>query len=252
MAPTMPTYAPGQPRKRNVFDVLEVLPKDEGAKNVLVRVDFNVPMDGDKITDDSRIRGALPTIDAILKSGNNAILMSHMGRPKKVQTGADDGSERKKLSLIHVVPRLSELTGVDVRFVDDCIGEKVKEAVAELPKEGGAILVLENLRFYKDEEKGGESFTQSLASIADAYINDAFGTAHRPHASVSGVPGLLPKELCGVGCLVASEVAYLDFSHLGEDEKVAASKCSWASFHIFCFDNSCFFLFQFTNLSPYP
>jgi phosphoglycerate kinase len=225
MAPTMPTYAPGQTRKRNVLDVLEALPKDEGAKNVLIRVDFNVPMDGDKITDDSRIRGALSTIDIVLKSGNNAILMSHMGRPKKVQTGADeDGSERKKLSLNLVVPRLTELTGVDVRFVDDCIGEKVKDAVADLPNEGGAILCLENLRFYKDEEKNGESFTQSLASIADAYINDAFGTAHRAHASVSGVPGLLPKELCGVGCLVASEVAYLDFTQLGEDDKVAASK----------------------------
>jgi phosphoglycerate kinase len=228
MAPTVPTYAPGQTRKRNVYDVLDSLPKGEGAKNVLVRVDFNVPMDGYKITDDSRIRGALPTIDAILKSGNNAVLMSHMGRPKKVQSGTDDGSERKKLSLNLVVPRLSELAGVEVRFVDDCIGEKVKDAVADLPKEGGAILVLENLRFYKDEEKNVESFTQSLASIADAYVNDAFGTAHRAHASVSGVPGLLPKELCGVGCLVASEVAYLDFSQLGEDDRVAASKCSSA------------------------
>lgn len=227
MAHAMPAYAPGQTRKRNVFDVLEALPKGEGAKKVLVRVDFNVPMDGDKITDDSRIRGAIPTIDAILKSGNNAILMSHMGRPKKVSSGTDDGSERKKLSLEVVVPRLKELTGADVRFVDDCIGEKVNSAADELPKEGGSILVLENLRFYKDEEKNGESFTQSLASIGDAYINDAFGTAHRAHASVSGVPALLPKELCGVGCLVASEVAYLDFSQLGEDEKVAASKCSW-------------------------
>jgi len=94
--------------------------------------------------------------------------------------------------------------------------------VSKLPKEGGAILMLENLRFYKDEEKNGEDFTKSLASIADAYINDAFGTCHRAHASVSGVPSLLPKERCGVGCLVASEVAYLDFSHLGENEKVVA------------------------------
>lgn len=221
----MPEYKEGQTRKRNVFDVLEALPKGEGAKNVLVRVDFNVPINPDgKITDDSRIRGAIPTIEAILKSGNNAILMSHMGRPKKVQTGEDDGTQKAALSLNQVVPRLTELTGADVRFVDDCIGDKVKEAVGELPKEGGAILVLENLRFRKDEEKNVDSFAQGLASIADAYVNDAFGTAHRAHASVSGVPALLSPELCGIGCLVASEVAYLDFSTLGPNDKVAASK----------------------------
>lgn len=218
----MPTYAPGQTRKRNVNDVLETLGKDGEAKNILVRVDFNVPMDGDKITDDSRIRGAIPTIKIILNSGNNAILMSHMGRPKLVQKGEDDGTQRAKLSLKHVVPTLKELSGADVKFVEDCIGDEVKAAVAELPKTGGSILVLENLRFRKDEEKNEESFAQGLASIADAYINDAFGTAHRAHASVSGVPALLPKEKCGVGCLIASEVAYLDFSQLGEGEKVAA------------------------------
>eukprot|EP00534_Pseudo-nitzschia_fraudulenta_P000735 CAMPEP_0201123526 /NCGR_PEP_ID=MMETSP0850-20130426/7423_1 /ASSEMBLY_ACC=CAM_ASM_000622 /TAXON_ID=183588 /ORGANISM="Pseudo-nitzschia fraudulenta, Strain WWA7" /LENGTH=433 /DNA_ID=CAMNT_0047390495 /DNA_START=93 /DNA_END=1394 /DNA_ORIENTATION=+ len=219
----MPTYAPGQTRKRNVNDVLETFGKDGGSKNILVRVDFNVPMDGDgKITDDSRIRGAIPTIEIILKSGNNAILMSHMGRPKLVQKGEDDGTQRSALSLKNVIPRLTELTGAEVRFVDDCIGDKVKEAVAGLPETGGSILVLENLRFRKDEETNVESFAQGLASIADAYINDAFGTAHRAHASVSGVPALLPKEKCGVGCLVASEVAYLDFSQLGEGDKVAA------------------------------
>lgn len=149
MPPSMPTYAPGQTRKRNVNDVLESLDKD-GAKNILIRVDFNVPMDADfNITDDSRIRGAIPTIDIILKSGNNAILMSHMGRPKKVQRGEDDGTQRAALSLLHIVPRLKELTGTDVLFVEDCIGEDVKEAVAKLPSTGGAILVLENLRFRK-------------------------------------------------------------------------------------------------------
>lgn len=223
-ATTMPTYAPGQTRKRNVNDVIEALGKDSGSKNILVRVDFNVPMDPNgKITDDSRIRGAMPTIEIILKSGNNAILMSHMGRPKKVQKGEDDGTQRAALSLKHVIPRLKELSGVtDVRFVDDCIGEKVKAAVADLPNNGGSILVLENLRFRKDEETNLESFAQELASIADAYVNDAFGTAHRAHASVSGVPALLPKDKCGVGCLIASEIAYLDFSQLGEGEKVAA------------------------------
>jgi hypothetical protein len=228
----MPEYKEGQTRKRNVFDVLDALPKNEGAKNVMIRyvpfedrsesiglhidcfhifvavnanfcilvvililyptfpsnlsVDFNVPMDADgKITDDSRIRGAIPTIEAVLKSGNNAILMSHMGRPKKVQTGEDDGTQKAALSLNHVVPRLKELTGADVRFVDDCIGDKVNDVVKELPKEGGTILVLENLRFRKDEEKNVDSFAKGLAANADAYINDAFGTAHRAHASVS-------------------------------------------------------------------
>jgi len=219
----MPTYAPGQTRKRNVSDVLETLGKDGDSKNILVRVDFNVPMDGNgKITDDSRIRGAIPTIEIILKSGNNAILMSHMGRPKMVQNGEDDGTQRAALSLKNVITRLKELSGADVQFVDDCIGTKVKEAVDELPKTGGSILVLENLRFRKDEELNVDYFARGLASIADAYINDAFGTAHRAHASVSGVPALFPKEKCGVGCLVASEVAYLDFSQLGEGEKVAA------------------------------
>jgi len=219
----MPTYAPGQTRKRNVNDVLEVFDNDCDAKNILVRVDFNVPMDGNgEITDDSRIRGALPTIGIILKSKNNAILMSHMGRPKMVQKGEDDGTQRAALSLQNIIPRLKELSGADVRFVDDCIGEKVKNAVAELPKIGGSILVLENLRFRKDEENNVNAFSQELASIADAYVNDAFGTAHRAHASVSGVPSCLPKERCGVGCLIASEMAYLDFSQLGESEKVAA------------------------------
>jgi phosphoglycerate kinase len=230
---TMPQTAPGQARKRNVFDILESMP--EGGKNILVRVDFNVPMNADfKITDDSRIRGALPTIEAILKANHNAILVSHMGRPKAVQKGEDkDGSQRAALSLKHVQGRLSELSGVQVRFVDDCIGNKVKEAVSNLPKEGGAILLLENLRFYKEEEKNGADFTQSLASIADAYINDAFGTCHRAHASVSGVPSLLPKEKCGVGCLVAKEVAFLDFSSLDKNEVVAAGTSNMAPMNLF-------------------
>jgi phosphoglycerate kinase len=220
----IPQPPAGATRKRNIFDVLESLPSDEGAKNILVRVDFNVPLNKEmKITDDSRIRGALPSIQAILKAKHNAILVSHMGRPKAVQKGEDaDGSQRKEMSLANVQERLAELAGTPVQFVDDCIGDKVKDAVSKLPKEGGAIMLLENLRFYKDEEKNGSEFTASLASIADAYINDAFGTCHRAHASVSGVPGLLPKEKCGVGCLVAKEVAFLDFTHMDEKEVVAA------------------------------
>ena len=222
---SLPPAVPGQLRKRNVFDILESLPIGD-AKNILVRVDFNVPMNAEfDITDDSRIRGAMPSIEAILKANHNAILMSHMGRPKLVQKGEDtDGAQRKALTLQHVKDRLSELSGVKVQFVEDCIGDKVKDAVSKLPKEGGAILLLENLRFHKEEEKNGEAFAKSLASLADAYVNDAFGTCHRAHASVAGVPALLPKEKCGVGSLVAKEVAFLDFSSLGDDEIVAAGE----------------------------
>ena len=211
-------------RKRNVSDVLKEL---QGNKNVLVRVDFNVPMTPDTfaITDDSRIRGALPTIETILNAGHNCILMSHMGRPKLVQKGEDaDGSQRKSLTLKHVQARLAELSKTEVQFVDDCIGDKVKEAVAQLPSSGGSILLLENLRFYKEEEKNDEGFCKSLSSLADAYINDAFGTCHRAHASVSGVPAQMEATKCGVGSLVAKEVAFLDFTNLKENDVVAAGK----------------------------
>ena len=226
----IPQLAPGQVRKRNVFDILEMFDADNApgttAKNILIRVDFNVPMTAtQEITDDSRIKGALPTIAAVLKAKHNCILMSHMGRPKQVQSATDaDGSERASLSLTHVVDRLSELTSTKVQFVNDCIGPDVKDAVSKLPTTGGAILLLENLRFYKQEEKNDPVFGGQLASIADAYVNDAFGTCHRAHASVSGVPALLSPKQCGVGCLVASEVAYLDFTGLGPDDKIAAGE----------------------------
>jgi phosphoglycerate kinase len=227
----IPQLAPGQVRKRNVFDILELFggsttTSSHKAKNILIRVDFNVPMNSEgKITDDSRIRGALPTIAAVLQAKHNCILMSHMGRPKAVQTGKDtDGAERAALSLNHVVDRLSELSGIPVQFVPDCIAPQVKDAASKLPTTGGAILLLENLRFYPQEEANDPVFAQALASIADAYVQDAFGTCHRAHASVSGVPALLPASKCGVGCLVASEVAYLDFTSLGPNDKVAAGK----------------------------
>jgi phosphoglycerate kinase len=233
MESTIPQLAPGQVRKRNVFDILEGLDDTSsgGGKNILVRVDFNVPMTADfSITDDSRIRGALPTISAVLKAKHNVILMSHMGRPKLVQKGEDaDGAQRKQKTLRHVQQRLSELlanttatTDIQVQFVEDCIGDKVKDAVSKLPKEGGAVLLLENLRFYKQEEQNDEAFAQSLANLADAYVNDAFGTCHRAHASVSGVPTLMDKNKCGVGCLVAKEIAFLDFTSIGENESIAA------------------------------
>jgi phosphoglycerate kinase len=149
-------------RKRNVMDVIDSL--DENKKNILVRVDFNVPMDGDgKITDDSRIRGAMPTIEAILKAKDNAILVSHMGRPKLVQKGGDDDEtkeQRKKLSLEPVAKYLGGLLGQEVIFGADCVGPKAEEAVASLPAEGGGVCLLENLRFHKQEEKNDPEFAK--------------------------------------------------------------------------------------------
>jgi len=159
-------------RKRNVKDVLKHITatQNEKASNVLIRVDFNVPMAYDddasgngKITDDSRIRAAIPTINAVIDAGCNAILVSHCGRPKLVQSGADDDAtklERKKLSLRPAADRLAELLEKPVVFGEDCMGEKAASAVGGLPKEGGAVVLLENLRFYKDEEKNVPEFAK--------------------------------------------------------------------------------------------
>lgn len=227
-------------RRINIDDVLENIRDskkknnltDDKATNILVRVDFNVPMNANgTISDDSRIRASLPTIRKIIDHANNlncnAILMSHMGRPKLVQKGEDNEEtrmQRIKLSLHPVAKRLQALLSEshEVNFVSDCIGSEVEEAVSALPKGGGSVLVLENLRFYKQEEKNDLDFAKSLSSLGDAYINDAFGTCHRAHASVFGVPSLMPKDLIGIGCLVASEVAYLDFDNLNEDSLITA------------------------------
>src|SRR5689334_17634789 len=146
-------------------------------QKALVRVDFNVPLDKKTfaITDDTRIRGALPTIKKILGDGGSVILMSHLGRPlKKLK---EDGSvDVEKHSLKHIVAPLSRLLNKEVIFADDCIGEKAKQFATEL-KPGG-VLLLENLRFYKEEEKGNEDFAGKLASLGSFYVNDAFGTAH--------------------------------------------------------------------------
>ncbi|HET8829433.1 MAG TPA: phosphoglycerate kinase [Pelobium sp.] len=145
-------------------------------KKALVRVDFNVPLDADyNITDDKRMTAAMPTIKKILKDGGSVILMSHLGRPKDGPT--------EKYSLKHIVKHLSELTGAKVEFADDCIGKEAKEKAADLPT--GGVLLLENLRFYKEEEKGDKDFAEKLAKLGDVYVNDAFGTAHRAHASTA-------------------------------------------------------------------
>lgn len=144
-------------------------------KKAIIRVDFNVPLDDDfKVTDTTRIEAAKPTVDTILNQGGSVILMSHLGRPK----GKED-----KYSLKHIVDKVSDILGKDVKFAEDCIGEKAEQAAADLKP--GEVLLLENLRFYKEEEAGDEEFAQKLAKLGDVYVNDAFGTAHRAHASTT-------------------------------------------------------------------
>ena len=144
-------------------------------KKVLVRVDFNVPLDEQfHITDDSRMRATVSTLQKIIKDGGSLILMSHLGRPKDGPTD--------KFSLKHIVQRLGELMGLPVQFANDCIGKEAIEKAQKLKP--GQILLLENLRFYKQEEKGDLDFARQLAQLGDLYVNDAFGTAHRAHASL--------------------------------------------------------------------
>ncbi len=166
-------------------------------KKALVRVDFNVPLDKDyNITDDNRMTAALPTINKILKDGGEVILMSHLGRPK--------GGFEEKYSLKHLVPHLSDLLGQQVEFANDCIGPEAIEKAKDLEK--GEVLLLENLRFYKEEEQGDKDFAEKLAALGDVYVNDAFGTAHRAHASTSVIAQFFPDAKC-FGYLMASELA---------------------------------------------
>ncbi|QXU42360.1 phosphoglycerate kinase [Pedobacter sp. D749] len=165
-------------------------------KKALIRVDFNVPLDDEfKITDDKRIRAALPTISKILKDGGAVILMSHLGRPKDGPTD--------KYSLKHILSDLSALVGVEVKFADDCIGESAVKQAADL--KSGEVLLLENLRFYKEEEKGDVGFAEKLSKLGDVYVNDAFGTAHRAHASTSIIAQFFPDAKY-FGYLMASEL----------------------------------------------
>lgn len=165
-------------------------------KKALVRVDFNVPLDDNfNITDDTRIQGAAPTLKKILSDGGSLILMSHLGRPK--------GKPSNEFSLQHIVAHLSEVLGVTVKFATDCIGEEAEKAAGEL--QGGEVLLLENLRFHAEEEKGDEAFAKELSKLGDVYVNDAFGTAHRAHASTSVVAKFFPESKY-FGYLMASEL----------------------------------------------
>lgn len=166
-------------------------------KRALIRVDFNVPLDAEfNITDDSRITAALPTITKILKDGGSVILMSHLGRPKEGPTD--------KYSLKHILSHLSKLLGLTVKFAADCIGNDAIEQSKNL--KAGEVLVLENLRFYKEEEKGNEEFAAKLSILGDFYVNDAFGTAHRAHASTAIIAKFFPTAKC-FGYVMAKEVA---------------------------------------------
>jgi len=165
-------------------------------KKALIRVDFNVPLNSDfAVTDTSRIEAAKPTILKVLEDGGSAILMSHLGRPK--------GQKNPDLSLQHICQTVSEVIGVEVKFVADSIGNEVQQAVAEL--EDGQVLLLENLRFYAEEEVGDNSFAKELSKNGDIYINDAFGTAHRAHASTTVVAKFFGEEKC-FGQLLSNEI----------------------------------------------
>jgi len=167
-------------------------------EKALVRVDFNVPLD-DKynITDDTRIRAAIPTIKKILADGGKAILMSHLGRPKDGPT--------EKYSLNHLVPHLRKLLKTPIIFAEDCIGSPAEKAIAKA--QPGQVVLLENLRFYKEEEKGDKAFAERLAKLGDVYVNDAFGTAHRAHASTAVIAQFFPKDKRMFGLLMEGEVS---------------------------------------------
>ena len=164
-------------------------------KKVLVRVDFNVPLNDDlEVTDTTRIEAAKPTIHNILEDEGSCILLSHLGRPK---------NREDKFSLRHIVNTATEILGVQVKFVEDCIGPAVQEAVDNLNP--GEILLLENVRYYPEETQGDRGFAEKLASLGDYYVNDAFGTAHREHASTAVIADFFPNDKC-FGLLLASEI----------------------------------------------
>ncbi|EFK37486.1 Phosphoglycerate kinase [Chryseobacterium gleum] len=169
-------------------------------KKALVRVDFNVPQDDQlKVTDNTRIVAVKPTVDKILNDGGSVILITHLGRPK--------GEVKDEFSLKHIVGEVSNVLGREVKFVDECIGEKAEQAAAELKP--GEILLLENVRFHNEEEKGDAAFAEKLAKLGDAYVNDAFGTAHRAHASTAVIAQYFPSTKY-FGLLMAKELQAID------------------------------------------
>src|SRR2546423_3766378 len=179
--------------KKTVADV------DVRAKRVLMRVDFNVPLEGSKITDDRRIMQALPTIKNVIERGGRLSLMPALARPR--------GGPDAKYSLKPVADRLGQLLGKPIKFADDCIGLAAEQSANSL--KDGEILLLENLRFHKEEEKNDSNFAKSLAKLGDIYCNDAFGTAHREHASTFGVPQAMQGKPRVIGFLIQKELKFL-------------------------------------------
>ncbi|WP_027879332.1 phosphoglycerate kinase [Mesoflavibacter zeaxanthinifaciens] len=168
-------------------------------KKALIRVDFNVPLDANfKVTDATRIQAAKPTIIKILEDGGSCVLMSHLGRPKGVQ---------EEFSLKHIVSKVEDIIGVETQFVNNCVGEDVEQAVANL--EPGKILILENLRFHEEETKGDKGFAEQLSKLGDIYVNDAFGTAHRAHASTTVVAQFFTENKC-FGYLLEQEIKSIE------------------------------------------
>ncbi len=181
----------------DILNKLTIEDLDIKGKRVFIRVDFNVPLDENlKITDDRRIRSALPTINYAIDEGAKVILASHLGRPK--------GKASPRASLAPVAKRLQRLLDKDVIFADDCIGPQVENFVSKM--KSGDVLLLENLRFHLEEEKNDEEFAKALAKLADAYVNDAFGAAHRAHASIVGITRFIPAA---AGFLLKREIEYL-------------------------------------------
>jgi phosphoglycerate kinase len=168
-------------------------------KKAIIRVDFNVPLnDKFEVTDATRIEAAKSTIIKVLEDGGSCVLMSHLGRPK---------GKQEEFSLQHIVAKVKEVLGVNVKFVEDCVGEKAEEAVANL--ENGEVLLLENLRFYDEEKKGDVAFAEQLSKLGDVYVNDAFGTAHRAHASTTIIAQFFEENKC-FGNLLAREIESID------------------------------------------
>ncbi len=168
-------------------------------KKALIRVDFNVPLNENfEVTDATRIQAAKPTIIKVLEDGGSAVLMSHLGRPKGVQD---------EFSLRHIVDKVSEILGVQVKYVANCVGQEAEDAVAAMGS--GQVILLENLRFHPSETKGDQEFAQQLSKLGDIYVNDAFGTAHRAHASTTIVAQFFPEQKC-FGALLAKEIESID------------------------------------------
>jgi len=184
--------------KKNKMNKLSIEKVDLSNKRVLVRVDFNVPLDENlNITNDIRIVESLPTIKKIIDSGGKAVLMSHLGRPK--------GEKKPEFSLKPVAKKLGELLGKEVKLAPDCIGSETEKVVNEM--KAGDVVLLENVRFHKAEEKNDTDFAKNLANLGEIYINDAFGSAHRAHASTEGITKFI--EICAAGYLMQKELEYL-------------------------------------------